>query len=258
MTVDLDRLCPVSLEALLEAAALQTRIDRKYVLAEDDLAGALATLPGSLRVLEIDGRRRFAYRSTYFDTPELDAFHTSGRGRRRRFKVRTRVYRHSGETWLEVKTRGPRGTTVKDRLPYDLADAGRLTAEARDFVGATLAARSVADVDAASLVPTLHTSYERVTLLLTAAEAMSRATIDSGLAWRRPGSTLSVSVPDTLIVETKGGSSPSVLDRALWQAGTRPSSVSKYGAGLATLDDDLPDLKWHRVLTQLPTSPRIA
>ncbi|HEX5335464.1 MAG TPA: polyphosphate polymerase domain-containing protein [Propionicimonas sp.] len=258
MTVDLDRLRPVSLGFLLDAAALQTRIDRKYVLADDDLAGALASLPGSLRVLEIDGRRRFAYRSTYFDTPELDAFHTSGRGRRRRFKVRTRVYRHSGETWLEVKTRGPRGTTVKDRLPYDLADAGRLTAEARDFVATTLAERSVADVDAASLVPSLHTSYERVTLLLTVADAVSRATIDSGLAWRRPGSTLSVSVPDTLIVETKGGSSPSVLDRALWRVGTRPSSVSKYGAGLATLDDDLPDLKWHRVLTQLPTSPRIA
>ncbi len=169
MTVDLDRLRPVSLEALLDQAALQTRIDRKYVLADDDLAGALLDASRQpARVLEIDGRRRFAYRSTYFDTPALDAFHTSGRGRRRRFKVRTRVYRHSGETWLEVKTRGPRGTTVKDRLPYDLADAGRLTA-----AGPRLRRRHprrahvVADVDAARLVPSLHTSYERVTLLLT-------------------------------------------------------------------------------------------
>jgi hypothetical protein len=53
MTVDLDRLRPVGLEFLLDAAALQTRIDRKYVLADDDLVGALARLPGSLRVLEI-------------------------------------------------------------------------------------------------------------------------------------------------------------------------------------------------------------
>ncbi len=65
-------------------------------------------------------------------------------------------------------------------------------------------------------------------------------------------------MPDTLIVETKGGSSPSALDRALWRTGTRPSRVSKYGAGLAALDDDLPDLKWHRVLTQLPTAQRTA
>jgi len=157
-----------------------------------------------------------------------------------------------------VKTRGPRGTTVKDRLPYDLADAGRLTDQARDFVATTLAAHRVADVAAATLVPSLHTSYDRTTLLLAGAGGPSRATIDSGLAWRRPGSTLSVSVPGTLIVETKGGSSPSALDRALWRAGRRPSRVSKYGAGLATLDDDLPDLKWHRVLTHLPTSPRTA
>ncbi|HEY3337712.1 MAG TPA: polyphosphate polymerase domain-containing protein [Propionicimonas sp.] len=257
MSFDVNLLRPVTLEDLLADASLQTRVDRKYVLADDELAGLLLSQPAGIRVLEIDRRRRFAYRSTYFDTPAMDAFHASGRGRRRRFKVRTRVYRHSGDTWLEVKTRGPRGTTVKDRLPYDLADAGRLTAGGRDFVAATLAAYNIADVDASALVPSLHTSYERVTLLLTGT-GVSRATIDSGLSWRRPGSTLTVSVPDTLIVETKGGSSPSTFDRALWRAGTRPSRVSKYGAGLATLDDDLPDLKWHRVLTQLPTSPRIA
>ncbi len=257
MTFDLDLLRPVTLEHLLGEAALQTRIDRKYVLADEELAGVLTSLPGGVRVLEIDGRRRFAYRSTYFDTPALDAFHAAGRGRRRRFKVRTRVYRHSGETWLEVKTRGPRGTTVKDRMPYDLADAGRLTADGRDFVATTLAGHRVADVDTGALVPSLHTSYDRLTLLLTGA-GVSRATIDSGLSWRRPGSPLSVSVPDTLIVETKGGSSPSQLDRTLWRAGRRPSRVSKYGAGLATLDDGLPDLKWQRVLSQLPTTPRIA
>ncbi len=257
MTFDLDLLPPVTLQDVLSEAELQTRIDRKYVLAADELAEVLAALPAGVRVLEIGGRRCFAYRSTYFDTPAFDAFHASGRGRRRRFKVRTRVYRHSGETWLEVKTRGPRGTTVKDRLAYDLADAGRLTTEGEDFVATTLAARHVADVDTGALVPSLHTSYDRLTLLLPGADA-SRATIDSGLSWRRPGSSLSISVPNTLIVETKGGSSPSVLDRALWRAGSRPSRISKYGAGLATLDDDLPDLKWHRLLNHLPTSPSIA
>jgi len=222
VTVDLDNLPPVSLASLLDQAALQTRIDRKYVHAAEELPAVLASLRGRLEVLDIGGRRRFAYRSTYFDTPALDAFHLSGRGRRRRFKVRTRVYRHSGDTWLEVKTRGPRGATVKDRLPYDLADAGRLTPQAREFIAVTLAAHSVEDVDVAALVPSLHTAYDRVTLLLTEADRVSRATIDSGLAWRRPGSTLSISVPDTLIVETKGGSSPSALDRALWRTGPRP------------------------------------
>ncbi|MCC6496022.1 MAG: polyphosphate polymerase domain-containing protein [Propionibacteriaceae bacterium] len=254
----LEALPAVSLERLLQAAALQTRVDRKYVLDEAELPEVLRHLDGAAEVLSIDGRRQFAYRSTYFDTPELDAFHRAGRGRRRRFKVRTRVYRHSGETWLEVKTRGPRRTTVKDRLPYDLGDAGRLTAAGRDFVAAILASHLIDDVDVAGLVPSLHTAYDRTTLLLTGGPAVSRATIDTGLAWRRPGSKLSITVPGRLIVETKGGSSPAALDRALWRAGTRPSRVSKYGAGLAALDEELPDLKWHRVLAHLPTAQRPA
>ena len=57
-------------------------------------------------------------------------------------------------------------------------------------------------------------------------------------------------MPGQVIVETKGGSTPSPLDRALWRAGVRPSRISKYGVGLAALDDDLPSLKWHRLLNQ--------
>jgi hypothetical protein len=247
----IDSLPTVSLERLLAQAALQTRVDRKYVLDAGLLPAVLDAAGGRVEVLSIDGSRRFAYRSTYFDTPGLDAFHRAGRGRRRRFKVRTRVYRHSGETWLEVKTRGPRGTTVKDRLRYDLADAGRLTADGCAFIAGVLADHRVHDVDVTTLVPSLYTAYDRTSLLATGASAVSRATIDSGLAWRRPGSTVTTTLPGTLIVETKGGASPSALDRALWRAGIRPSRISKYGTGLAVLDDDLPNLKWHRVLTQL-------
>ena len=267
-TVQLDELPTTSLERLLAQAALQTRVDRKYVLDAADLPGVLGAVDGSLEVLRIDGRQRFGYHSTYFDTPALDAFHLAGRGRRRRFKVRTRSYRDSGETWLEVKTRGRRGETVKDRLPYDLADAGRLTAAALDFVATTLESRGVAGVEVAELEPALHTSYERATLLVATctlldrvrstsvrATETSRATVDWGLSWRRPGSGARLALPRQVIVETKGGAGPSALDRALWRHGVRPSRVSKYGAGLAVLTD-LPELKWHRVLSQqLHTTP---
>lgn len=253
--VELASLPTTSLERLLGQAALQTRIDRKYVLPAEDIAVVLGLVEGPVEVLRIDGRERFGYSSTYFDTSRLDAFHLAGRGRRRRFKVRTRVYRDSGDTWLEVKTRGPRGTTVKDRLPYDLADAGRLTPDAAEFVGRTLSLREVDQVAVADLAPSLHTTYDRTTLLLAGDEPASRATIDTRLTWRRPGSRQLMTTPGTVIVETKGGSAPSALDRALWRCRIRPSQVSKYGAGLAALNDDLPDLKWHRVLTHelIPT-----
>lgn len=270
-TVQLGELPTTTLERLLAQASLQTRVDRKYLLAADEVPVVLGLVDGEIEVLEIDRCRCFGYRSTYFDTPARDAFLRSGRGRRRRFKVRTRVYRDSGDTWLEVKTRGPRGETVKDRLPYDLADAGRLTPAALDFVAMTLESRGVTGVEAAELEPVLHTSYERATLLVAtctllnrvrstsvrAAEA-SRATVDWGLSWRRPGSSRTLSLPHQVVVETKGGASPSALDRALWHRGFRPSRISKYGAGLAALSD-LPELKWHRVLhQQLRTMPDLS
>ena len=238
----------VTLEEVLAQAAFQTRVDRKYLTDAARLSQVLGAVAGPLRVLAIEGQRTFGYRSTYFDTDGLDAFHDAGRGRRRRFKVRTRVYRNSGDTWLEVKTRGPRGTTVKTRLPYALADAGRLTDEGRAFVAATLAEHHVDGIDVADLAPALHTGYDRATLLL-GDDRPSRATIDTNLSWRLPGDPDPLRAPGLVIVETKGGSTPSALDRALWRSGMRPATISKYGAGLAVLDPELPHLKWHRSIT---------
>ncbi len=246
----LEELPGTTLATVLSQAALQTRVDRKYLLDTDVLPVVLGRVAGALEVLRIDGRQGFGYHSTYFDTPGLAAFRLAGQGRRRRFKVRTRVYRDSGEAWLEVKTRGRRGATVKDRTPYDLADAGRLTPAAREYVAQTLVERDVDGVDVSALVATLHTSYVRTTLLLTDPDATSRATVDTGLVWRRPGGGPALSVPNQVIVETKGGSVAGSLDRALWRCGIRPARISKYGAGLAALDHELPALKWHRLLNQ--------
>jgi hypothetical protein len=101
----LGTLLPIALDELVEQAAMQTRVDRKYVLPTSSLAGVVAALPGTARALEIDWRRSFGYRSVYLDTPTLESFHAGGQGRRRRFKVRSRTYLDSGSCWLEVKTR---------------------------------------------------------------------------------------------------------------------------------------------------------
>ena len=64
----LDAFRTISLETLDERAALLKRVDTKYLLAEADLEALLAELAADHDVLEIDGRRRFAYRSVSFDT----------------------------------------------------------------------------------------------------------------------------------------------------------------------------------------------
>ncbi len=82
-------------------------------------------------MLEIEGLRCFRYESVYFDTPDLAAYHQAATGRQNKFKVRTRTYVDSAECVLEVKTRGGRGETIKERTSYLLSDRERLNDMAR-------------------------------------------------------------------------------------------------------------------------------
>ena len=274
-----DHLASTSLAELNSAAGLLTRVDRKYLVPLERAQELVGGLSSEARVLEIDGRRRFSYASTYFDTPGLEAFMLTARKRRRRFKVRIRTYLDSGLCFLEVKTRGARGTTVKRRMGYHPDDASRLTGSGRAFVAACLASTGVTgpaaarDV-AAALRPVLATTYERTTLHLPEAEA--RATIDTSLTWRRltPGvreraagvagapqalrpAHLTTAINDgepvavagVAVVETKNPATPSPVDRALWDAGHRPARISKYATGMALLHPELPANRWYRTLT---------
>ncbi|WP_082406237.1 polyphosphate polymerase domain-containing protein [Microbacterium sp. No. 7] len=242
---DLTRFDAIGLEELVAEAALLARVDRKYVVPRGGVDAVLAALDPGTRVLEIDGARDFAYESVYFDTPDLLSFRMAARPRRRRFKLRTRSYLDTGGSFLEIKTRGARGTTVKDRDPYDTARRAELTPQARTEVAAALATIGVAPGRADDLRATLTTRYRRATLLCS--DGAARATIDTDLAWVGPDGA-GFALRDIAIVETKSPSSASAVDRLLWRSGHRPATVSKYATGLAALDDRLPRNRWARLL----------
>ncbi|MFI8633387.1 polyphosphate polymerase domain-containing protein [Microbacterium sp. NPDC077663] len=247
----LTRFDAVSLDEMVAEAALLARVDRKYVVPQSALHDLLSQVDDRTRVLEIGGARRFAYESVYFDTPDLLSFHMAAQPRRRRFKLRTRTYVDTEAAYLEIKTRGARGTTVKERSEYDIAQRAVLTPDAQEEVAAAFAAIGVDTHRVEELGATLVTRYARATLL--APDHSSRATIDTDLRWDRPDGT-GFSLPDLAIVETKSPSSASVLDRLLWRSGHRPVSVSKYATGLAALSPDLPRNRWGRLLRG-PFSP---
>lgn len=239
----LERLDPIPLDELIAHAALQTRVDRKYLLPLDAVRDLLERLPPDTRVLEVEGARNFAYRSLYFDTPELLSYLLTARRRRRRFKIRTRLYEHSQECWLEVKTRGPRGHTVKHRLPYDAEHHTSLT-PGRPFVDTVLTEHRVTGGAHLAFAPTLTTRYRRTTLFLPGTH--SRVTIDTDLAWE--DGTRQLLLPRRVVVETKTGSTASPVDRLLWQDRYRPVRISKYATGLAALRPHLPATPWRRTL----------
>jgi hypothetical protein len=242
MTAVLD-LEPIGLDELLERAPLLSRLDRKYVLPTTDLPAVLARLSADVQVLEIDGDREFTYQSLYFDTPELTCYLATAHRRRRRFKLRIRSYVDSDQHFLEVKIRGRRGTTVKERIPY-LGEFGGLGAEARGYADAVLSAAGIHS-QKLHFEPVLITGYRRSTLFLPSTG--SRVTIDRELAWGLPGQD-AVRTLDRVIVETKSVHGVSDVDRLLWSLRHRPCSVSKYATGLAALRSDLPANHWTPVL----------
>jgi hypothetical protein len=259
--LDLDAFAPISLEELTARAALQTRVDRKYVVPVGELPGILSHLGAETRVLELGGVRAFRYESVYFDTPELTSYRMAAHARRRRFKLRTRAYVDSATAYLEVKTRGARSATVKERLEYDFDERSVLNDDGLLYAHDTLDGAGF-DLEPERLRRTVVTRYRRATLFVPGdgrdAHPESRATVDTQLAWELDpavtGRGRRVETPGIAIVETKSGSRPSGVDRLLWAHGHRPSTISKYGTGLAALAPALPANKWSRVLRRHFTS----
>lgn len=234
----------IGLDELNAAAALQTRVDRKYVIGEDEAALVLGSFHTEVRVLEMQGKRSFAYDSIYFDTPDLESYLLAAYGRRRRYKIRTRTYVDSHLSFLEVKTEGARAATVKERIPYGLGDSHTITREGLAYINETLQ-ETVGTTPSDALSPVLETAYHRFTLYLPTSG--SRATVDVGVTWRHPGGPAKV-LHRAVILETKSGSAASGLDRHLWAHGIRPSRISKFATGMAALNPELPANRWHRTL----------
>ena len=235
--LDLSDRASVGLEEVVEEAANLTRVDRKY-LVDRDLAGSfLAGLPESFRVLTIDGRRTTSYSSVYFDTPRLDACRDHVQRRRRRWKVRSRMYVEDRLCRFEVKTRDGRGVTHKSVALSHPDQHGLLGLVEAAFITNALRERGV-DVDVASLGPSMRVDYERLTLADTTASL--RVTLDWGVECALDGGRVWVD-EDWVLVETKGGLRPSPADALLGSLGARPRSFSKYVSAASLLREDIPD-----------------
>ncbi|MFF4548372.1 polyphosphate polymerase domain-containing protein [Streptomyces sp. NPDC001406] len=235
-------------------AALQHRTDRKYLLPLDRARAFVARLADSHHVLDLDGRRTTSYLSTYFDTPQLGAWHAHIQRRRRRWKVRTRLYAEDGLCRVEVKTKDGRGATVKHALKVEPHTYGQLDTEAAEFIDDVLHQAAV-PVTTADLGPAAEIRYVRAAL--ADLHHGTRVTLDGTLTCHH-GHRTAVLDPQTVLVETKGGIRPAPADRLLLRLGARPVSLSKYIVGQSLLTPGLPDNDVRRVLrTRFQTVPHL-
>ncbi|MFG2114491.1 polyphosphate polymerase domain-containing protein [Streptomyces sp. NPDC048718] len=233
----LDLLSGASLAEVDAAAALQHRTDRKYLLPARSAVRLVSELAPTHRVLDLGGRRSTGYRTVYFDTPGLASWRAHTQGRRRRWKVRTRLYAEDGLCRVEVKTKDGRGATVKHALAVPHRAHGSLDGAAADFVDRVLAREGIPHT-AAGLEPAAEVRYRRAAL--ADLDAGTRVTIDGELSFLRERRTAALGT-GWVLVETKGGPRPAPADRLLHRLGVRQVSLSKYVTGLALLVPHLPD-----------------
>ena len=230
----------ITLEEINAFAALQTRVDLKYIINSEVCNDLIEEVQVQGRVLEIDGMRSTIYQSIYFDTPNLDLYKDAAYRRRPRFKARTRFYQQTNTAMLEVKTKDGRGNTVKKRTPHDVNDIHQLNSTGKTFVDNVIGKQGASQ----NLHATLTSQYQRTTIVDP--WTSTRITCDEYLTctdWENQ----SVSLP-MCIVETKSFGQSSPFDKWLWENGNRPTRISKYCTTLAVLHPELPSNKWHKTI----------
>ncbi len=235
---------PIGLAEVIDQAALQTRVDRKFLLTPEEFTALARKLGEDFRIMEIDGLRTFRYESVYFDTEDFAQYRAHRQGRRRRYKVRSRTYADTGLSMFEIKTKGLRGATVKHRIEQELDETGQLTDRSLQFLDEVVSREYGEQVP--KLRPVLDSSYIRGTFVNPLDG--ERVTCDVDLGYAHGGQQLQG--PDLIVVETKSADGRGASDQALAALGIRPVSMSKYCIGIALLNPELPANKWSRLLTQ--------
>jgi hypothetical protein len=239
----IDDLEPLGLPDLERSAGLLRRLDHKYVVDWQSFAAVVGAVADEHRVLQIDGRRSFRYDTVYFDSEDLATFRAHVQGRRRRYKVRVRHYADSGLCSLELKLKGPRGQTIKHRVPYDVREDAMLTEAAARFVVEHLREAYGHELPG-PLLPVLRTRYERITLVHRDGE--QRLTCDHDLHYPAAADAATPRLSEEhIVVEAKSLDGRGAADAVLRDLGHRPVTCSKYllGVGLHGLRPVPPDMR---------------
>jgi VTC domain len=232
----LEALPRITLAEVLATAPATTRVDRKYLVPAARGEEFLDQLPGSMRLLSIDGRLTTSYRSTYFDTADLLTCRAHIQGRRRRWKARSRLYVEDRLCRLELKVRDGSGLTRKFFHPTDPEAYGRIDGNATEFFGEQLRVHGL--LLGPHLEPAVEVTYTRATLADPATG--TRVTIDVRVRATRADQAVEVDAGH-LVVETKGTRTPGAAGVVLRRLGGRPISFSKYAASASLMEPRIPD-----------------
>jgi hypothetical protein len=221
---------PITLGELIHSdAKLLIRKEKKFLMTFEQCRKLLSSLHGAYRVLEIDNNRVGKYETLYYDTESFTTYLQHHNGKSHRYKLRSRHYFSTKETYLEVKERQNTGRTVKKRLEtgttQELTDSGPAS-----FL------RSVFPYDFTLFRPVLTTACNRVTLVSN--DLTERVTLDLFLSFQ--SNHAGYSYPGVVVGEIKYDRDLSLSQAfsTLKKMGIRKTSFSKYCLGVSLLYTD--------------------
>ena len=162
----------VSLEEL-DNVKLLDRQDTKYVFNQIYLPLILDKIKPFYRILEINNERVFTYDNTYFDTDHFLFYNQHHNGNKKRFKIRSRKYSSSNQSFFEIKIKNNKDRTVKKRLPIDGINK-YLGEQEKDLVS------EIIGLPPNQITPKLNVQFSRITL--TDNSFNERLTIDTNIS----------------------------------------------------------------------------
>jgi hypothetical protein len=223
----------ISLNEVNNKAALLKRQDNKYLLPVSLFIEALNEATDSFDVLTIKENNIFTYSTKYYDDINCQCYFDHHNGRRKRVKVRERLYEQSNIKYLEVKLKSARKTTTKYRLPIQNSNRKQLTTDELEFIANNYFDHYRHEFDL-SLKTSLAMRYHRFTLV--GKHCGERVTVDSNLYFIG-NTSLTTIESDQLIVEVKSRNGSGLFDKVLRKCGARPRKrLSKYCIGLCLTD----------------------
>lgn len=225
----LSQFSAISLEETNQSAQMLNRIDNKYIVDKRALLSLLDQMKSRFRILSIAERRIFSYRSCYFDD-DARCFREHQQGRRKRFKVRTRLYVESNKAYFEVKIKGKRSQTQKSRTVCERFSDFTID-EAQNEMLRSLYETSYGKEFRYDMKPALHVCYQRFTLV--SSTGGERTTIDFNLGFASPNGKRVQIGDDFIIIETKSSNGRGIADSLMKRNHIRTASgCSKYCVGM--------------------------
>lgn len=214
---------PITLSEM-NSVSLMKRVDTKFVFPVSVLPSIVRGMSSAYSVLEMGGKRVFHYANMYFDTVDQLLYRQHHNGRLNRYKIRSRRYMESEQSFFEVKLKLNGKRTHKERIPYN-GNLSAINSDAEKLVC------NVTDMNPMLLQPSLGVYYARMTFVC--AEQCERVTIDTALRFETGARQEQLSHLVIAEVKQERKSRDSAFVRLMQEHRCSPLSISKYCIGIA-------------------------